>query len=747
MRILLRQMIAENYLEQVFLESSPDGRRRVMTRFLAIAPKGREFKVEVESKPKEILFPRVEPKDSLLSKPKPKCTGKSTSKNVQVLPRLKRMLEDSNRWIKIEKKEQYMFLGFEHDTSQLLYAEDSREAPGRPIARNQDHFLWTDINLSKGQSHPLVKAKVTISEKETEVVVKKSPCNGVKVCGEKGCQFAVAKKYHANKCIQHEDAVLVDTGKCPGTLVYVYPSNDEDYRRWLGFFSRDETAVHNHHCPSQNKAGSKLEEMIKECMERDPTKTAADIHKGYGLQCMPAAVSLVGASKTSIKNMRKKFLLDHKEISAKKYVQKFDSLVRRPLDEKDESELDGDVKDRIEKLVLPYQRNMHCDNDIDNALFMSPQMSSVLANSDFICADVTFPDVAFYKYLLNVAAFNLILMEWQVVARVLMTRMSSKAYTNAFDLIFTACTSDSPAFENGQGIVGIVVDFSDAQAKGVENVMGCKKAAEVLRGCRVHWMRQAERQAERIGENEIERRVFVKVCKAIPDETQDSKINTMFDVLSGKTKVSVLTTILELDAEERSIDNARWSKAKHWTSWWRKPKHAKMFIKGAKEMSNASWALCPETTNAVESMNRISVPNGSLTVKGFLEHLYRIDKNAAYQTVARQEGINVCSTQLARKKKASSQRKWRSSKSYKVDDQQDSEVDITLEMGKGDELIGKDLLVETTGKRGKNYGFCKATIVSKENGAYRCKYHQWEDSFVLIPEEDLHNKSDIVLIP
>ena len=49
---------------------------------------------------------------------------------------------------------------------------------------------------------------------------------------------------------------------------------------------------------------------------------------------------------------------------------------------------------------------------------------------------------------------------------------------------------------------------------------------------------------------------------------------------------------------------------------------------------------------------------------------------------------------------------------------------ITSEMGKDDELIGRELLVETTCKRGTDYGFCKATIVSKENQTYPGKHYQ-----------------------
>ena len=47
--------------------------------------------------------------------------------------------------------------------------------------------------------------------------------------------------------------------------------------------------------------------------------------------------------------------------------------------------------------------------------------------------------------------------------------------------------------------------------------------------------------------------------------------------------------------------------------------------------------LCPDTTNAVESMNKISVPAKSVSFKAFLEHLYRVERGVGNQTVARQQ--------------------------------------------------------------------------------------------------------------
>ena len=220
--------------------------------------------------------------------------------------------------------------------------------------------------------------------------------------------------------------------------------------------------------------------MIKECVEKDPTQSTSQLHKGYGLPCMPAAVSLIGASKKAIHNIRNKFLIDHKEINARNYIKQFDAVVRKPVDERDKEMLDNGIMKRMECLMLPYMRKVYSDDETELALMMSPQMSSVLANSDFICMDVTFPDVNLYRYLMNIAAFNLLLNKWQDVACVLMSQLTTKAYLTRFCMVTNESTAKNPTFHNCEGIVGIVLNFSDAPAKGSESMLGCKKPAEVL---------------------------------------------------------------------------------------------------------------------------------------------------------------------------------------------------------------------------------------------------------------------------
>ena len=88
-------MIAENNKEQVFLGASPEGCRRVMTRFLAMSPERRELNSIFGEKVKRNIVTMSRGKRFTAVETKTKMC-RSTSKNVQVLPRLKRMLEDSS---------------------------------------------------------------------------------------------------------------------------------------------------------------------------------------------------------------------------------------------------------------------------------------------------------------------------------------------------------------------------------------------------------------------------------------------------------------------------------------------------------------------------------------------------------------------------------------------------------------------------------------------------------------------------
>ena len=292
-----------------------------------------------------------------------------------------------------------------------------------------------------------------------------------------------------------------------------------------------------------------------------------------------------------IASTRKKYLVDHKEMKSADYVKRFDTTIRHPVDEKDDAELDEEVKLELYPLISSYRRDIFSNGTLDVALLMSPQMSSVMATSEFLCADVTFPEVTHYKYLLNITCYNFLLQKWQVTARVMMNRLTAMAYEKSFELAFKCCTDSDPEFENGKNIVGFVVDFSDAQAKGFESVVGESKAIEVLRGCRVHWMRQAMKQADKMSNNEVEKKLFIKVCTHVPDVDEDHELSILLDVLSGQKSPACLEPLLNIEVtpEESAVKNIHWSRCKNWIKWWKRPRHARMFTKSMKEMTNAEW--------------------------------------------------------------------------------------------------------------------------------------------------------------
>ncbi|XP_032794039.2 uncharacterized protein LOC116930741 [Daphnia magna] len=80
-------------------------------------------------------------------------------------------------------------------------------------------------------------------------------------------------------------------------------------------------------------------------------------------------------------------------------------------------------------------------------------------------------------------------------------------------------------------------------------------------------------------------------------------------------------------------------------------------------MSDADWAVCPRTTNAVESQNK----KGCSKTKSF------------------RDVVNAAET---------------------------SE----------DENLGKTVVIDTYGARGRKFGWCKATVIKKKGEGYVAKY-------------------------
>ncbi len=105
-------------------------------------------------------------------------------------------------------------------------------------------------------------------------------------------------------------------------------------------------------------------------------------------------------------------------------------------------------------------------------------MLEILAESDFVEADVTFPGCASFPYVLNMVAFNLRCNHFQVVARVVMSRLTAAAYKRSFAKVFEIATNIHPEFDYGSNVVAWIVDFSLSQYDGLASVINASEPSQ-----------------------------------------------------------------------------------------------------------------------------------------------------------------------------------------------------------------------------------------------------------------------------
>ena len=61
-------------------------------------------------------------------------------------------------------------------------------------------------------------------------------------------------------------------------------------------------------------------------------------------------------------------------------------------------------------------------------------------------------------------------------------------YALAFRKLFSKIQVDNPHYSVGETLLGLVVDWSDSQIKGLQLAIGKEKAEQLLKGCKVHWL-------------------------------------------------------------------------------------------------------------------------------------------------------------------------------------------------------------------------------------------------------------------
>lgn len=75
-----------------------------------------------------------------------------------------------------------------------------------------------------------------------------------------------------------------------------------------------------------------------------------------------------------------------------------------------------------------------------------------------------------------------------VVARARLNHLDADAYAQCFKAIFDQVAEDHPTFKLGESLIGIIADWSDQQAKGLEKAIGEPLAQEMLKSCQARYV-------------------------------------------------------------------------------------------------------------------------------------------------------------------------------------------------------------------------------------------------------------------
>ena len=100
-----------------------------------------------------------------------------------------------------------------------------------------------------------------------------------------------------------------------------------------------------------------------------------------------------------------------------------------------------------------------------------------------------------------------------------MNKQDHQAYCLGFKKTFQQCASNHSSFKVGESLIGIVIDWSDSEIRGLSEAVGENLAKSLLRGCRVHWNRSWQRIRDRVATSKdkyMEKMIFSKIASQIP---------------------------------------------------------------------------------------------------------------------------------------------------------------------------------------------------------------------------------------
>ena len=197
----------------------------------------------------------------------------------------------------------------------------------------------------------------------------------------------------------------------------------------------------------------------------------------------------------------------------------------------------------------PYMRDYSICPDISYQFIMSPFMSKIMANADFMQVDVTYGENFVLPYIFNAMAFDEITMKWVIIARMRCNKENATMYETVFMKMFATCRQIVPTYDINKQLQGIV-DWSDTERAGLIKALGTELASRLLCGCAVHWARSYQRVAARItlsvssSKKTLARQAFELIAQQIPNLKSAHEVQQCFAALKGEKSPSTITSLV-----------------------------------------------------------------------------------------------------------------------------------------------------------------------------------------------------------
>ena len=147
-----------------------------------------------------------------------------------------------------------------------------------------------------------------------------APCGGVKKCPEAGCSYVCAVNDRP-KCPTHGYSLKLSTansGRCPVTFVYLHPTQENDYRRWIaGLVNYQKEPVcnlHSHEINPPSRISSLAASLTHDSQQKNPTLTAHDLSIGKGsgvaIGAVDQASNHLGRLRYQLQNLKSKLEME-----------------------------------------------------------------------------------------------------------------------------------------------------------------------------------------------------------------------------------------------------------------------------------------------------------------------------------------------------------------------------------------------------------------------------------------------------